>query len=85
MQWGQSEEPNHNRKKVRTLEADEEYIETIRCKVEQEKINQEILDRGMSENVLGKQVALNIRRHEMNIADKEEIIYKEEDDKEFVQ
>ena len=85
MQWGQSEEPNHNRKKVRKLEADEEYIETIRCKVEQEKINQEILDRGMSENVLGKQVALNIRRHEMNIADKEEIIYKEEDDKEFVQ
>ena len=85
MQWGQSEEPNHNRKKVRKLEADEEYIETIRCKVEQEKINQEILDRGMSENVLGKQVALNIRRHEMDIADKEEIIYKEEDDKEFVQ
>ena len=70
---------------MRTLEADEEYIETIRCKVEQEKINQEILDRGMSENVLGKQVALNIRRHEMDIADKEEIIYKEEDDKEFVQ
>lgn len=67
------------------MEADEEYIETIRCKVEQEKINQEILDRGMSENVLGKQVALNIRRHEMDIADKEEIIYKEEDDKEFVQ
>ena len=69
---------------MRTLEADEEYIETIRCKVEQEKINQEILDRGMSENVLGKQVALNIRRHEMDIADKEEIIFKEED-KEFVQ
>ena len=67
------------------METDEEYIETIRCKVEQEKINQEILDRGMSENVLGKQVALNIRRHEMDIADKEEIIYKEEDDKEFVQ
>ena len=66
------------------MEADEEYIETIRCKVEQEKINQEILDRGMSENVLGKQVALNIRRHEMDIADKEEIIFKEED-KEFVQ
>ena len=70
---------------MRTLEADEEYIETIRCKLEQEKINQEILDRGMSENVLGKQVALNIRRHEMNIADENEIIYKEEDDKEFVQ
>lgn len=69
---------------MRTLEADEEYIETIRCKVEQEKINQEILDRGMSENVLGKQVALNIRRHEMNIADENEIIYKE-DDGEFVQ
>lgn len=67
------------------MEADEEYIETVRCIVEQEKINQEILDRGMSENVLGKQVALNIRRHEMNIADENEIIYKEEDDKEFVQ
>lgn len=69
---------------MRTLEADEEYIETIRCKVEQEKINQEVADCGMSENVLGKQVALNIRRHEMNIADKEEIIYKEEE-REFVQ
>ena len=66
------------------MEADEEYIETIRCKVEQEKINKELADRGMSENVLGKQVALNIRRHEMNIADKEEMIYKE-NNMEFVQ
>ena len=85
MQWNQSEEPNHNRKKVRTLEADEEYIETIRCKVEQEKINQEILDRGMSETVLQKQIRLNSIRHEMNIADENEIIYREEDDGEFVQ
>lgn len=66
------------------MEADEEYIETIRCKVEQEKINKELADRGMSETVLQKQIRLNSMRHEMNIADKEEIIYKE-DDGEFVQ
>lgn len=68
------------------MEADEEYIETIRCKVEQEKINQMLMDRGMSETVLQKQIRLNSMRHEMDIADKEEIIYKEEDDDgEFVQ
>ena len=66
------------------MEADEEYIETIRCKVEQEKINQMLMDRGMSETVLQKQIRLNSMRHEMDIADKEEIIYKE-DDGEFVQ
>ena len=66
------------------MEADEEYIETIRCKVEQEKINKELADRGMSETVLQKQIRLNSMRHEMNIADENEIIYKE-DDGEFVQ
>lgn len=70
---------------MRTLEADEEYIETIRCKVEQEKINQMLADRGMSETVLQKQIRLNSMRHEMDIADKEEIIYREDDDGEFVQ
>lgn len=67
------------------MEADEEYIETIRCKVEQEKINKELADRGMSETVLQKQIRLNSMRHEMNIADENEITYKEEDDGEFVQ
>lgn len=66
------------------MEADEKYIETVRCIVDQEKINQQLADSGMSESVLQKQIELNTRRHEMNIVDREEIVFTE-NEKEFVQ
>lgn len=65
------------------MEADEEYIETLRCIVEQEKINQKSVD-SVDDDLIEKQVELNTRRHDMNIVDREEIIFKNEEG-EFVQ
>lgn len=67
------------------MEADEEYIETLRCIVEQEKINQELSKEGLSNDLLDRQVELNTRRHNMNIIDREEIKYIDEDGEVYVQ
>ena len=67
------------------MEEDERYIETLRCIVDGEKIRQDVAENGMSDVALERQVDLNCRRHEMNIVDREEIIYIDENEKEFVQ
>ena len=67
------------------MEDDEKYIETIRLLTDQLKVNQEIDENGMSEELLMRQVDINKRRCEFNIADNEEIIFTDDDGKEFVQ
>ena len=67
------------------MEDDEKYIETIRLLTDQLKVNQEIDENGMSEELLMRQVDINKRRSEYNIADNEELVYIDEKGKEFVQ
>lgn len=67
------------------MEKDEEYIETMRLLVDQKHLDVAFLENGAEDKVLEKQVEINSRRHELNIVDREEIIYKDEDGKEYVQ
>lgn len=66
------------------MEKDEEYIETMRLLVDQKHLDVAYLENGADDKVLEKQVEINSRRHDLNIVDREEIIFKE-DEKEFVQ
>lgn len=66
------------------MEDDEKYIETMRLLVEQKHLDVAFLENGAEDKVLEKQVEINSRRHDLNIVDREEIIFKE-DEKEFVQ
>ena len=66
------------------MEKDEEYIETMRLLVDQKHLEVAYLENGADDKVLEKQVEINSRRHDLNIVDREEIIFKE-DEKEFVQ
>lgn len=67
------------------MEDDELYIESLRCRVEQEKIKNVINDDGLSEGVLERQIRLNTTRHETDLTDEEEIIFKDEKGRRFVQ
>ncbi len=67
------------------MEDDEKYIETMRLLVEQNHLDVAFLENGAEDKVLEKQVEINSRRHELDIVDREEIIFKEDKDKEFVQ
>lgn len=67
------------------MEDDEKYIETVRLLVDQQKLNQEIADEGLTDELLMRQVDINKRRSEYNIADNEELVYIDEKGKEFVQ
>lgn len=66
------------------MEKDDEYIETMRLLVDQKHLEVAYLENGADDKVLEKQVEINSRRHDLNIVDREEIIFKE-DEKEFVQ
>lgn len=67
------------------MEDDEKYIETMRLLVEQKHLDVAFLENGAEDKVLEKQVEINSRRHELDIVDREEIIFKDDKDKEFVQ
>lgn len=67
------------------MEDDEKYIETMRLLVEQKHLDVAFLENGAEDKVLEKQVEINSRRHELDIVDREEIIFKDDNDKEFVQ
>ena len=67
------------------MEDDEKYIETIRLLVDQQKLNQEIDEEGLTDELLMRQVDINKRRSEYNIADSEEVVYIDERGREFVQ
>ena len=67
------------------MEDDEKYIETMRLLVEQKHLDVAFLENGAEGKVLEKQVEINSRRHELDIVDREEIIFKDDKDKEFVQ
>lgn len=67
------------------MEDDGKYIETMRLLVEQKHLDVAFLENGAEDKVLEKQVEINSRRHELDIVDREEIIFKDDKDKEFVQ
>lgn len=67
------------------MEDDEKYIETMRLLVEQKHLDVAFLENGAEDKVLEKQVEINSRRHELDIVDREEIIFKDDEGKEFVQ
>ena len=67
------------------MEADEKYIESMRLIVDQMKLNQRIDEDGVDAETFEKQVDINNRRNDFNICDREEIVYTDENGKEFVQ
>ena len=67
------------------MEEDDRYIETMRLLVDQMKLNQEIDEDGVDDDVLERQLDINSRRNDFNIMDRDEIVYTDEKGKEFVQ
>ena len=67
------------------MEEDDKYIETMRLLVDQMKLNQELDEGTVDEQVIERQIDINSRRNDFNIVDRNEIIFTDEKGKEFVQ
>lgn len=61
------------------------FIKKFKYNREQKKIDKEFKKEGLTAKVLQKQIDLNKKRHENNIPDPSEVIYTDEEGKEFVQ
>ena len=67
------------------MESDEEYIETLRILVEQTKNELHYEEQGLNDTILDKQIEINKKRNELDLPDREEFIYEDEQGKEWVQ
>ena len=67
------------------MEEDDRYIETMRLLVDQLNLNKQYEEEGLTDDVLEKQVDINTRRRRFNIVDREQIIVKDKNGREFVQ
>jgi len=67
------------------MESDEEYIETLRILVDQTKNEVHYEEQGLTDEILDKQIEINKKRNELDLPDREEFIYEDENGKEWVQ
>jgi len=67
------------------MESDEEYLETLRILVDQTKNEVKYEEEGLTDEILDKQIEINKRRNELDLPDREEFIYEDENGKEWVQ
>lgn len=67
------------------MESDEEYIETLRLLVDQTKNEVKYEEEGLTNGILTKQLEINKKRNELDLPDREEFIYEDENGKEWVQ
>jgi len=67
------------------MDGDELYLETLRLLVEQTKNDVKFEEEGLTDEILTKQLEINKRRNELNLPDREEFIYEDENGKEWVQ
>ena len=67
------------------MESDEEYLETLRILVDQTKNEAKYEEEGLTDEILDKQIEINKRRNELDLPDREEFIYEDENGKEWVQ
>ena len=67
------------------MESDEEYLETLRILVDQTKNEVKYEEEGLTDEILTKQLEINKRRNELDLPDREEFIYEDENGKEWVQ
>ncbi len=67
------------------MDGDELYLETLRLLVEQTKNDVKFEEEGLTDEILTKQLEINKRRNELDLPDREEFIYEDENGKEWVQ
>jgi len=67
------------------MESDEEYLETLRILVDQTKNEVKYEEEGLTDEILTKQLEINKKRNELDLPDREEFIYEDENGKEWVQ
>ena len=67
------------------MDGDELYLETLRLLVEQTKNEVKYEEEGLTDEILTKQLEINKRRNELDLPDREEFIYEDENGKEWVQ
>lgn len=67
------------------MDGDELYLETLRLLVEQTKNEVKYEEEGLTDEILDKQIEINKKRNELNLPDREEFIYEDENGKEWVQ
>lgn len=58
---------------------------TMRLLVKQERQNQKLKKEAITDELIQEQIEINKKRNEHNIIDHEEVIYLDEEEKEFVQ
>lgn len=68
-----------------TMDGDELYLETLRLLVEQTKNEVKYEEEGLTNGILTKQLEINKKRNELDLPDREEFIYEDENGKEWVQ
>ena len=67
------------------MDGDELYLETLRLLVEQTKNEVKYEEEGLTDEILDKQIEINKKRNELDLPDREEFIYEDENGKEWVQ
>ena len=67
------------------MEPDELYLETLRLLVDQTKNEVKYEEEGLTTEILDKQIEINKKRNELDLPDREEFIYEDEQGKEWVQ
>ena len=67
------------------MDGDELYLETLRLLVEQTKNEVHYEEQGLTDEILDKQIEINKKRNELDLPDREEFIYEDENGKEWVQ
>lgn len=53
------------------------FIDKIKLAIQQKMVSREFNKNGLTDDVLDKQIAINKKRHELNIPDSNEMIYEE--------
>ena len=67
------------------MDGDELYLETLRLLVDQTKNEVHYEEQGLTDEILDKQIEINKKRNELDLPDREEFIYEDENGKEWVQ
>lgn len=67
------------------LESDEFYLGQLRVTVDQTRNDLEYFEEGLTDKVFEQQLEINKRKEEFNFVDNEEVVYKDENNRRFVQ
>lgn len=67
------------------LESDEFYLGQLRVTVDQTRNDIDYFENGLTDKVFEQQLEINKRKEEFNFVDNEEVVYKDENNRRFVQ